>query len=137
MRLPWMEKFAPGGQCIRIPGLPPEASERTRACCVATFAVIEQDGLVWVYATPDAKPSGSPFPIASAQDPSYASLRIDFGLMQAPVDYVIDNFMDSLHPPFVHAGLIYDDKKRNRLEIVIRPYQHPEGHYGVEGRYLR
>lgn len=128
-------EFAPGGQCVRIPGQPPESKDTARGR-VPSFPVIEQDGLLWVYATPDAKPTSRPFPIPFSDDRMYGTLRVDFGLMQASVENIIDNFMDSLHPPFIHAGLIYDDKKRNRLEIEVRPYQHPEGHRGVEGCYL-
>jgi phenylpropionate dioxygenase-like ring-hydroxylating dioxygenase large terminal subunit len=128
-------EFSPGGQCIRIPGLPSDTRPPTRAC-VPSFAVREQDGLVWVYGSPDQEPPGSPFPIQSSDDPAYSALRIDFGSIEAPVENVIDNFMDSLHPPFVHKGLIYDDAKRNHLEIVMRPYRHPDGHVGVEGCYL-
>jgi phenylpropionate dioxygenase-like ring-hydroxylating dioxygenase large terminal subunit len=128
-------EFSPGGSCIRVPGLPSDARIPTRAC-VPSFVVREQDGLVWVYASPDQEPPGSPFPIQASDDPAYSALRIDFGSMEAPVENVLDNFMDSLHPPFVHKGLIYDDKKRSHLEIVMRPYRHPDGHAGVEACYL-
>jgi phenylpropionate dioxygenase-like ring-hydroxylating dioxygenase large terminal subunit len=128
-------EFSASGQCIRIPGQSADAKIPARAC-VPSFAVREQDGLIWVFLTPGQNPPHGPFPIQSRDDSDYSAFRIDFGSMEAPVENVIDNFMDSLHPPYVHKGLIYDENKRNRLEIVVRDYRHSDGHAGVEASYL-
>jgi phenylpropionate dioxygenase-like ring-hydroxylating dioxygenase large terminal subunit len=128
-------EFSPQGQCVRIPGQPADSKSVLRGC-VASFVVLEQDGLLWVYGVPNEQPVGQPLRIPYTSDPSYGTVLLDFGAMNAALDNILDNFMDSLHPPFIHAGLIYDDKKRNRLTIDVRHYKHRDGFCGVEGGYL-
>jgi phenylpropionate dioxygenase-like ring-hydroxylating dioxygenase large terminal subunit len=128
-------EFSTAGKCIRIPGQPPE-NVQALPHCIPTFAVREEDGLIWVYPSTDESASQAPFHIPHDKDGAYDTLRIDFGSMEAPVDNVIDNFMDSLHPPFVHPGLIYSDEKRNLIEIGVRACRTSDGYHGVEGCYL-
>lgn len=128
-------EFSTAGQCVRIPGKLPQDSTLPRSN-VPAFPVVEQDGLIWVFPAQDREPLNRPLPIPFHEDPTYGTLLLDFGPVKASVENALDNFMDSLHTPFVHPGLIYNDRKRNALEIAVRPYLHPDGHAGVEGCYL-
>jgi phenylpropionate dioxygenase-like ring-hydroxylating dioxygenase large terminal subunit len=65
-------QFDPRGTCKAVPGLVGIHEARGRR--VKSFACREQQGLIWVYATPDAEPERAPYRFPFVDDPGYTSV---------------------------------------------------------------
>ncbi len=93
--------FGPDGSCVRNP-----FSARIPAgATVTTFAVVEQDGIVWLWggARDEADPVLIPaFPFVPDQ-PEWRTLT-GYTLMDANYQYGTDNLLDLSHIEFVHKG---------------------------------
>lgn len=91
-------RFAGDGSCVLVPSHPDRpipARSQARA-----FAVVEQQGVVWVRLTSTAgQPPPPPFEIAD--DPRYRRFVIE-GSYAGPADWWMENFLDISHVPFVH-----------------------------------
>jgi phenylpropionate dioxygenase-like ring-hydroxylating dioxygenase large terminal subunit len=93
--------FAPDGRCVRNPfgsKIPPGTD-------LATFAVVQRDGIVWLWG--GDRDSADPALIPDfAFVPDRADWRTVRGytLMKANYEYGTDNLMDLSHIEFVHKG---------------------------------
>lgn len=135
--------------CTQAPGLDRPETQLHRLGGVA-FAVVERAGIVFVYGLPGLRPEGSPdlrseglpgpsdddsktapLPLPLAEDASYVTDARDFGPMKCGAGDILENFMDSMHPPFVHGSFLNQDARRHRLELEIASVAN-----GIEGRYL-
>src|SRR6185436_2657867 len=56
-------QYDPDGRCAKIPGLCDGFDKIARN--VPRHAAVEQDGFVWVYATPDVEPADRPYALPS------------------------------------------------------------------------
>lgn len=110
-------EFSGSGTCERIPGRV-DSSEAGRRK-VPAYAVAEQDGFVWMYADPSVVPERPPARLPHWGDPAYRSGTLEPGSVAASMEDVLDNFMDTQHPAFLHRGLLYDDRKRVRVRVVV------------------
>lgn len=93
--------FGPDGTCLRNPF----ANRIPAGSTVPTFAVVERDGIVWLWggARDTADPALIPqFPFVP-DAPGWRTLR-GYTLMQANYEYGTDNLMDLSHIEFVHKG---------------------------------
>jgi phenylpropionate dioxygenase-like ring-hydroxylating dioxygenase large terminal subunit len=120
-------EFDRTGQCQVVPGLCGEAGPGTRT--VPSYPVVEQDGLVWVYACPE-QPAGMPPRIELLQTPGYVSLVREFTLEASLLD-ALENLLDGTHTHFVHAGLVRTASVRRPVRAVVR-----RGADWVEAEYV-
>lgn len=121
--------FAGDGACKDVPGLLSPRHE-TRGRRVPAFATVEQDGLVWVYATPDEEPPEGPYQVPYVGAPGYHTVHDEYetaGTLHA----VAENALDVPHTAFLHRGLFRGAGKTNEIEVLLR--RHPDR---VEAQYV-
>jgi len=133
--------FDTSGACRQIPTLCGEPGGKART--VQRFAAREQDGVVWVYATPDVEPEREPYVFRFVRDPRYHSGRETFEV-EGTIHAVAENALDVPHTAFLHSGLFRKAGAGNRIEVVVRRWHdRAEAEYigeprppGVVGRLL-
>jgi phenylpropionate dioxygenase-like ring-hydroxylating dioxygenase large terminal subunit len=111
--------YGPGGECTRIPSLPPERGIPAKARATA-FHVRERQGFIWVCLE---EPGGDvPSLPPEIDDPSYRwDAYSHTGLWQANVARMVENLADYSHFPWVHPGTLGDRLKPESPEVDIRP----------------
>lgn len=94
-------RFDGAGACVHVPSA--LADHKLPARRLGSYPVIERDESVWVWIG-SREPKGPPprWPHAVLQD--YATHEVITGI-DAPLLNVLDNFVDTTHTGFVHAGL--------------------------------
>ncbi len=130
-------RFGGDGGCVRVPGLAPSAPQLRPPA--QAHATLEQNGLVWIWGRPGETPAQPPLYLSLADSVAYHSEAADHGEFGASVELILDNFMDSVHPAFVHPGLLNADDKRSLIDLEIRPcsHAHETGTWaGLECAYL-
>jgi phenylpropionate dioxygenase-like ring-hydroxylating dioxygenase large terminal subunit len=122
-------EFDRGGICQVIPGLIDEQKSSDRRA--PAYAAKEQDGFVWVYATPNAEPKGEPFRFPFIDDRGYTTVRQEVQA-EASIHAAAENALDVPHTAYLHGGLFRLAKaKRNTIEVVVRRW-----HDRVEAEYI-
>lgn len=130
------------GECRNIPTLCSEASGKARA--VRRFAAREQDGVVWVYATPDVEPLRDPYVFRFVRERGYTSGWETFEV-EGTIHAVAENALDVPHTAFLHGGLFRKSGgSSNEIQVVVRRWHdRAEAEYigeprppGVVGRLL-
>ena len=109
--------FDTAGVCRDIPTLLAEPEGKARVA--RNFAAREQDGFVWVYATPDVEPVREPTcfagfaiaPTTRAARPSTSTARSTLSPRTRST---------SRTPAFLHGGLFRKPNVGNRIEVVVR-----------------
>jgi vanillate O-demethylase monooxygenase subunit len=93
--------FSPAGKCVRNP-----FAERIPAGTdVPTFAAIERDGIVWLWAGASEKADPALIPDFSfVPDTPHSRTVRGYTPMQANYEYGTDNLLDLSHIEFVHKG---------------------------------
>jgi phenylpropionate dioxygenase-like ring-hydroxylating dioxygenase large terminal subunit len=109
-------RFDRGGGCRRIPGLSGDPEKQGRS--VPGFAAREEDGYVWVYATPCVEPEGGPFRIPLLREKGYTSAR-KMVEVESSVHAAIENALDVPHTAFLHRGLFRGTGKTNPITAVV------------------
>lgn len=111
-------RFDTGGACRAVPGLCGESTAKARNA--PHHAVLERDGFVWVYSTPDSAPSSEPFAFPHLNDPGYSTVRRSF-TVQSTVHAMVENALDVPHTAFLHGGLFRkDNPTRAEIDVVVR-----------------
>jgi phenylpropionate dioxygenase-like ring-hydroxylating dioxygenase large terminal subunit len=111
-------RFSGDGQCVAVPGLVDgEVSLRSR--CAETWACVEQQGLVWVYSTPNVTPTTAPFSFPHVGEQPWATVVRQFEV-EASVHAVVENTLDVPHTAFLHGGLFRTAQKSNVIDVVVR-----------------
>lgn len=113
-------EFDGEGRCKRVPALVGEPDVDAR--CATSYPVVEQQGFVWVYATPGPMPESQPWRFKYIDDPNYLIVRYEVRA-QATVHAVAENALDVPHTAFLHGGLFRNDANRNRIRAVIKRWQ--------------
>ena len=111
-------QFDCAGACQAIPELFGEANAVGRRA--PAFATREQDGFIWVYATPDVTPQNEPFHFPFIHKRDYTTVRQE---VRAPasIHATAENALDVPHTAYLHGGLFRSAKaKRHDIEVVIR-----------------
>lgn len=122
-------EFDRGGICQVIPGLIDEQKSSSRRA--PAYAVKEQDGFVWVYATPDIEPKREPFRFPFLNERSYTTVRQEVRA-EASIHAVAENALDVPHTAYLHGGLFRSaSAKRNVIEVIIRRW-----HDRTEAEYI-
>lgn len=127
-------RFAPSGDCVRVPG----HLDQERACArsgAIAHAAREVDGMIFVYGRP-GEPRGEPYRHPKTAAPGWGWFVREFRC-KGTLELALDNFMDVMHPPFLHPGMLYDDDTRQQVEVTVRKWVAPDqpGHAGVEAVY--
>lgn len=99
--------FGRGGKCVSFPGWP--AGQPPPDIRVPTLAIVESVGLVWAAAKPLAQEA---LPTAVAALDPVSRRFLWQGRWGAPILEALENFLDALHTPLVHAGLVRRDLRR-------------------------
>ena len=109
------------GDCKRIPGLigTPELPRRA----VPSHATREQDGFVWVYATPDVEPGTEPYRLPAIDEPGYKTVRRVVEAA-ATLHATIENALDVPHTAFLHRGLFRGTGKTNTITAQVTRDEH-------------
>ncbi len=120
-------QFDVTGLCKLVPGLcgPSEAKGRR----AEGFPVREQDGLIWVYPTPDAAPQREPFSLPLVSQREYTTVVREVSVT-ASVHAAAENALDVPHTAYLHRGL-FRSGTRNKIEAVVRRW-----HDRVEAEYV-
>lgn len=120
--------FDRGGTCRRIPGLLSDVDPRGRGA--PSYPCRDQDGYVWVYATPDVEPERAPFSFPLLGERGYATVRQTLDL-RASVHAAAENALDVPHTAFLHRGLFRGGRPPHDIEVVVRRW-----HDRVEAEYI-
>lgn len=136
-------KFDSAGACREIPGLVGTVEAKARHA--SRYPCLEQQGYVWVYASPGVQPTSSPYSILFAEDRRYTTVRKSYRVA-GTVHAVIENALDVPHTAFLHGGFFRTAKKEkgNEIEVVVRRFaDRVEAEYvgepaprGIAGRVL-
>jgi phenylpropionate dioxygenase-like ring-hydroxylating dioxygenase large terminal subunit len=107
-------RFDGAGRCSHVPSL---CSEHPTRRVVASFASREQDGLVWVYATPDVEPTHQPYSLSPLGDGYTTVTRVVEA--KGTLHATIENALDVPHTAFLHKGLFRGAGKTNRIRAIV------------------
>ncbi|MGM0575259.1 MAG: Rieske 2Fe-2S domain-containing protein [Myxococcota bacterium] len=110
-------EFDGAGICRHVPGLCGAAESPGRRA--PAFATREQDGYVWIYATPDVEPESEPYRPPHLGERGYASVQ-QVVRADATLHATIENALDVPHTAYLHAGLFRGSGERNEIEAVVR-----------------
>jgi phenylpropionate dioxygenase-like ring-hydroxylating dioxygenase large terminal subunit len=108
-------QYDSGGTCVKVPGLVGEAPKTTRA--VARFATREQDGFVWVYATPDEDPTTAPYRLPTPGRGYTEARRVVE--VESTLHAALENALDVPHTAFLHQGLFRGAGRTNRIRVRV------------------
>lgn len=109
-------QFDTRGDCQLVPGLCD--NDRNEGRRAVTYPVREQDGFVWVYATPNATPQRAPFALPLTSERGYTTVVRELEVA-ASVHATAENTLDVPHTAYLHKGLFRGGKK-NRIEAIVR-----------------
>ncbi len=123
-------RFDRSGACREVPGLiEDEAGENDgTGRAVPSFATLEQDDFVWVWARPDAEPEGLPLRIPCIDDDYLVVVR-EYDV-ECTLHAALENALDVPHTAFVHRG-DFRGKGSRDIEAVRRRIPG-----GIEVEYL-
>lgn len=97
-------QFAPDGRCVHVPQIAPGTPIPERAR-VRRYAVVERQGIAWVWTGDSAKAPEDEIPVVAELDrPEFTS--VDF-MMDLPYGqpYLVENVIDIAHIHFAHDGI--------------------------------
>lgn len=121
-------QFDAQGICRLVPGLCGEHEGKARR--VASFAVVEQDGFVWLFGAPNTEPSEPPYRMTETSGPGYTNVHrtvsVNGGLFAT-----LENTLDVTHTAYVHRGLIRGGRAPVEITAIV---SRTAG--GVEAEYV-
>ncbi len=122
-------QFNTGGVCKLVPGLNAEHEKKGRNA--ASYAVKEQDGFVWLYATPGVKPERDPYHFSLINHGDYTTVTQELSI-EGSVHAVAENALDVPHTAYLHGGLFRSENtEKNELDVVVRRW-----HDRVEAEFI-
>lgn len=122
-------RFGAEGGCRFVPSrVSDEADGRARK--VPSFPTREQDGFIWVYATPEAAPTAEPYRFALLDAPGYDHV-VSMVTAQSTLHAATENALDVPHTAFLHKGLFRSESRGVIITAVVR-----RGSDRVEAEYL-
>jgi phenylpropionate dioxygenase-like ring-hydroxylating dioxygenase large terminal subunit len=108
-------QYGTDGHCVKVPSLCGDADREVR--CVPRYAALEQDGLVWVYATPDVEPAEQPFKVPSLGEGAVEVRRVVE--VESPLHPALENALDVPHTAVLHRGLFRGVKEPHRIKARV------------------
>lgn len=110
-------RFDGDGACRFIPSHLGDADGKARRAL--SFPTIEQDGYVWVYATPGEMPESRPHRFAYVDAPGYTTVR-QVVEAQATLYSTVENALDVPHTAFLHKGLFRSQSRGIEITAVVK-----------------
>jgi vanillate O-demethylase monooxygenase subunit len=100
--------FAPGGQCVEIPGQP----HIPKMACVRAYPLQERNQIIWIWMgrTAESLPTGEAPAHPWHDDPLYEFMG-DLYHYKAPYQLIHDNLLDLSHLGYVHTKTIGGNAK--------------------------
>jgi len=120
-------QYGTNGRCEKIPGLCDGFDRIARN--VPHFATVEENGFVWVFASPDETPSTRPFALAPLEPGATEVRRIVN--VESPLHPALENALDVPHTAVLHQGLFRGDRAPHRIKARVS--RTPEG---VQAEYI-
>jgi len=120
-------QYGTEGRCEKIPGLCDGFDRIARN--VPHFATVEENGLIWVYATPDEVPSARPFALAPLGPGETEVRRVV--TVESPLQPALENALDVPHTAVLHRGLFRGDRIPRRIKARVSRTA-----VGVQAEYL-
>jgi phenylpropionate dioxygenase-like ring-hydroxylating dioxygenase large terminal subunit len=119
-------RYAPGGECIRIPAHPELAPPAS--ACLATHPVRERYGLLWACA---GEPRGEVPPFPETADARLRKVVCGPYAVETSGPRIVENFLDMGHFPFVHAGILGEEPRNEVRDYAVEPFDDGEGGEGI------
>ncbi len=116
--------YSPAGNCIEIPALGPETPIPSRARLETLGGVQERLGMIFV-CLDDPLPGVELPEVPEDDDPTFARGELPVVRARAGAGLLADNFLDTAHFPFVHAGTFGAGEERlvGRFDVIREPGQ--------------
>lgn len=111
-------RFDGRGECVAVPGLV-DGTVSLKSRCALSYPLKEQQGYLWVYASPSPSPMGEPFSFRYFGAPGYTTVRRLYRV-EASVHAVAENALDVPHTAFLHGGLFRTAKKANTIDVHVK-----------------
>jgi len=105
------------GACKVVPSLTTDPG--WKKALVPSFPVVEQEGYVWVYATPGEAPDSLPYKLPSIDEKGYTTVRRVVEV-EGTLHATIENALDVPHTAFLHRGLFRGSAARNKIRAVTK-----------------
>ncbi len=111
--------FDTSGTCTSVPSLTPDQAMDVERIKVRDYAIREQQGIVWIYITNDARRAGAPdheppvLPGVVGGDPLIVE-TMDF---DSHIDHAVVGLMDPAHGPYVHQQWWWRSAKKQLSKI--------------------
>lgn len=122
-------RFGTEGDCRFVPSrVPTEADVRARR--VPSFPIREQDGFLWVYATPDVTPTVEPYRFRMLGVPGYDHV-VSVVTAESTLHAATENALDVPHTAFLHKGLFRSASRGVTITAIVR-----RGRDRVEAEYV-
>ena len=112
-------QFDGEGECRKIPALIDSSAEH-RGRRVPSYATTEQQGYVWLWGTPQERPSEPPFEIPLVDAPGYTTVRYVFDV-EGSMFATAENALDVPHTAFLHGGWFRGLPQRP-IEVVTQRF---------------
>ena len=125
-------RFDREGACTAIPSYTGEPGAKARRA--VSYPTIEQQGFVWVYATPGELPETQPHRFEFADARGYTTVR-QVVSANASMYSTVENALDVPHTAFLHKGLFRSDSRGIAITAkVSRTRDRVEAEYVGEPR---
>ena len=128
--------YSPSGACTEIPALPSDTAIPSRARLRQVGGVEERFGLVFVCL--DEPLPGITLPeLPEASDTTFMAGDLPVLRARSCAGLLADNFLDTAHFPFVHAGTFGagEDKVVGRFDVRRSPGGSPVGEFAFSASY--
>lgn len=115
-----------GGACVDVPALCESGGGEARR--VPSFATVEKQGFVWVFASADAEPPGEPFTFENLDDRAFGTFTLDYEV-DASLHATLENMLDVPHTAFLHRGLFRGGDPNEITAVIKRSADRIEAQY--------
>jgi phenylpropionate dioxygenase-like ring-hydroxylating dioxygenase large terminal subunit len=126
-------RFGSAGKCQHIPALP-ELGEANLKAQVATYAVQERYGLVWVCL---GAAGGAPPPLPEYADPALRKVFCGPYDVRSSAPRIVENFLDMAHFAFVHEGILGEQQRAAIADYTVEKFDDAEYGRGVRAVQCR
>ncbi len=110
-------QFDTAGACRFVPSLASESEAKARRA--PSFAAREQQGFVWVWATPDEEPTREPHRFAHRDTPGYTTVARSV-TAKGTLYSTLENALDVPHTQFLHRGLFRSESRNIRITAKLK-----------------
>ncbi len=124
-------RFDRGGACKFIPSLCGDArNAEAKGRRASSYPAVEQDGFIWVYATPGEMPESRPYRFPKIGERGYTT-TYDQVFAESTMHAAIENALDVPHTAFLHKGLFRSKSRGIEITAVVK-----RTHDRVEAEYV-